>query len=222
MAQRSEAVDSLDFFPTPPWATRALLEHVIPDAHGIAWEPACGERHMADVLLERFDIVHCSDVYRYGASQEVGSFVGHGPDVAKVPGHVDWVITNPPFNLAVEFAERALAVASHGVAFLVRTAWLESVNRYERLFRDSPPEIIAPFVERVPMVKGRWDPNASTATAYAWFVWRRTDRLLPGQIGLTSWNTGGASLVWIPPDCRRRLTHPDDVRRFAMTGETTT
>ena len=30
MAQRSEAKDSLDDFPTPPWATRALLEHVLP------------------------------------------------------------------------------------------------------------------------------------------------------------------------------------------------
>jgi hypothetical protein len=26
MAQRSEAKDSLDDFPTPPWATRALIE----------------------------------------------------------------------------------------------------------------------------------------------------------------------------------------------------
>lgn len=29
MAQRAEAHDSLDDFPTPPWATRALIEHVI-------------------------------------------------------------------------------------------------------------------------------------------------------------------------------------------------
>lgn len=31
MAQRIEAKDSLDDFPTPPWATRALIEHVIGD-----------------------------------------------------------------------------------------------------------------------------------------------------------------------------------------------
>jgi hypothetical protein len=29
MAQRAEAKDSLDNFPTPPWATRALIEHVL-------------------------------------------------------------------------------------------------------------------------------------------------------------------------------------------------
>lgn len=27
-AQRSEPADSLDFFPTPPWATRAFVQHV--------------------------------------------------------------------------------------------------------------------------------------------------------------------------------------------------
>jgi hypothetical protein len=30
----------------------------------------------------------------------------------------------------------------------------------------------AQFAERVHMVKGRWNPDASSATAYAWFVWR--------------------------------------------------
>jgi len=29
MAQRFEALDSLDDFPTPPWATRALFEHIL-------------------------------------------------------------------------------------------------------------------------------------------------------------------------------------------------
>lgn len=31
MAQRIEAPDSRDDFPTPPWATRALLAHVLAD-----------------------------------------------------------------------------------------------------------------------------------------------------------------------------------------------
>jgi hypothetical protein len=35
------------------------------------------------------------------------------------------------------------------------------------LFRDPPPSIIAQFVERMPIVKGRSDRDASTATSYA-------------------------------------------------------
>ncbi|MCV2866637.1 hypothetical protein, partial [Defluviimonas sp. WL0075] len=45
MAQRHEPKDSPDDFPTPPWATRALLQHVIRDpnlSRLTCLEPACG------------------------------------------------------------------------------------------------------------------------------------------------------------------------------------
>jgi hypothetical protein len=113
------------------------------------------------------------------------------------------VVTNPPFNLACEFTLRALDLAIEGVAMLVRTQWIEGVGRYERLFRDRPPTLYAPFVERVPIVKGRWDPDALTATSYAWFVWRKSLVAEPTRV------------FWIPPGCRAALTLPDDRRRFA-------
>ena len=115
----------------------------------------------------------------------------------------DWVITHPPFNLACDFTLRALDLATEGVAMLIRTQWMDSMEQYDRLFRDRPPTIYAPFVERVPMAKGRWDPDAATATSYAWFVWRHLDRGKPTRIS------------WIPPDCRERLTKSDDRSRIA-------
>jgi hypothetical protein len=49
MATRIERKDSLDDFPTPPWATRALIEHLIGE-EGLrsqdCLEPACGAGHM--------------------------------------------------------------------------------------------------------------------------------------------------------------------------------
>ncbi len=203
MAQRLDPIDSLDFFPTPPWATRALCEHVarafLSARDMIVWEPAAGKGHMAEVLREYFGVVEASDVHDYGRGYKVGSFVGEGSDV--LPARfADWIITNPPFNLAVEFAERALDIAERGVALLVRTAWLEGGERYARLFSQRPPSTVALFSERVPMVKGRWDPKASTATSYAWVLW--THRI------------GRTEMVWIPPGQRSALTKPDDVARF--------
>lgn len=208
MASRREAPDALDFFPTPPWATRALIEHVLPGgasryAQELCWEPAAGEGHMAEVLRERFNLVHASDVHDYGRGYAVGSFVGEGADVAKCPRRPDWIITNPPFNLALDFAQRALREAKVGVALLVRTSWLEGLQRHAELFGPSPPWRVGLFVERVPMVKGRWDPAASTATSYCWVVWRADTAM-----------TLGTELVWIPPGCRTALTKPDDVARF--------
>jgi hypothetical protein len=204
MNRRLDPLDSLDFFPTPPWATRALLRHVILDAHGSCWEPAAGEGHMAEVLRETFDEVHASDIHDYGKGYAVGSFAGR-TDVpqaeVRCPFVPDWIITNPPFNAAGEFAIRGINSARRGVALLVRSNWAEGVERYNSLFRICPPKIVAQFVERVPMVKGRWDPEGSTSTAYAWFVWDRA--------------RAGTSFMWIPPGCRQRLERPSDRERFA-------
>jgi len=65
------------------------------------------------------------------------------------------------------------------------------------------PAMIAQFVERVPMVKGRWDPNASTATSYAWFVWRKADR------------SGHCLYFWIPNGAKARHSRAEDVERFS-------
>lgn len=214
----------INYFPTPPWATRALLEHVIGDVgrdrRTTCWEPAAGEGHMADVLAERFAGVWRTDVHNHGARLDaVGSFVGSGLDVIAAPDErPDWVITNPPFALGLDFLERALDTAREGVALLLRTSWLEGQERWERIFSAVPPARVAVFVERVPMTLGRWDPEADTATAYAWFVWRRAERRAAQSEA--AWATGGSSLIWIPPGCRQRLEHPLDRQRFTTPAST--
>lgn len=194
MAQRTEAKDSLDDFPTPPWATRALLEHAL-KGHRFSdvdcLEPACGIGHMAKVLNEYFQMVEASDVHAYGYG-DVRDFLKHPYEV----NSFDWVITNPPFRLAEDFVLKSLGVARTGVAILARTVFLESVGRYNRLFTVNPPSIVAQFTERVPMLKGRLDRNGSTATGYCWLVWEKKARSEP-------------RLVWIPP-CRRSLEKDDD------------
>lgn len=195
MAQRHEPKDSPDDFPTPPWATRALMQYVLRDSDlsGLTClEPACGRGYMSRPLLEKFRCVESSDLIDYGFG-EVRNFLTY-PYLA---GSHDWVITNPPFKLAQEFIERAMSVANDGVAILARTVFLESVGRYDALFRRNPPTYFAQFTERVPMVKGRVDRKASTATGYAWFVWKKDQ------------TKTGSELVWIPP-CRRQLEKDGD------------
>ncbi len=193
MAQRAEPTGSLDDFPTPPWATRALMEYVIKDMDlgTTCLEPACGAGHMAKVLGGYFPVIEASDVADYGYGP-VKDFL----TVKYKKNQYDWIITNPPFNLAERFALKALEVSRLGVALLVRTVFIESVGRYERLFKSSPPTYFAQFVERVPMVKGRLDAKASTATGYSWLVWSKS-------------TVGDPVLVWIPP-CRRRLEKRGD------------
>lgn len=206
MQQRHEAIDSLDYFPTPPWATRAFMREILrahekPLRFENIWEPACGEGHMAYVLQEFGTTVLASDVHDYGRGHAVGSFTGYGLDVMPPWPECDWVITNPPFNLAVEFAERALDEAKDGVALLVRSAWAEGGERYRELFKPHPPTQIVHYCDRVPMVKGKYDPKASTATSYSWFIWERDQDRRP--------------CAWIEPGAKERNLRIEDVRRFA-------
>lgn len=197
MQRRVEPHDSLDDFPTPPWATRALLHRLFqhqPTSHLRAREPAANRGHMVRPLCEWFGAVEAFDIFDYGAGFPQADYL-FGPD----PAPVDWTITNPPFRLAEQFIERMHRTSREGCAVIVRSAFLEGVGRFDRLFQILPPTDVLQFTERVVMHKGRLSPHGSTATAYCWIVW---DKRSPDLHGVTTFD-------WIGP-CRRMLERPED------------
>lgn len=216
MQQRVEADDSLDDFPTPLWATRAVIEKIIrPDiglvaaaAMGrmIAVEPACNRGYMARSMAEYFGTVIASDVHDYGINAGVKDYLFPGSMQA-----AQWTITNPPFRLAEQFIAKSFETPDwRGTAVIVRTAFLEGGERYKRLFAVRPPSIVAQHVERVIMTKGivrdpskeYWDEVAqkmrrpSTATSYCWLIW-------------TQERSNSTRMMWIPP-CRKQMERPGD------------
>jgi len=200
-ARRLSPEDSSDDFPTPPWATRALIEIVINPLRvrgQVCWEPAANRGYMARPLQEYFGNVISSDIIDYG-DRNVVDFLA--PEIGKAPFDVHWIITNPPFNKAQQFIEQAQRIATDGVAMLVRASFLEGVMRYQTMFMTNPPDIVAQFSERVPMVKGRYDPKASTATSYAWLVW-----YIDGHKEANKQTI----LMWIPP-CKKQLEREGDI-----------
>lgn len=210
--RRVEADESLDDFPTPPWATRAILER-LGLSSGTCREPAANRGHMVRPLREAFDVVDASDVEDYGAGFQVRDYL-----TGAAPDPVDWTFTNPPFVMAEDFIARALSTSKVGVGVIVRLAFLEGGGRHERLFGPRPPTAIYQFVERVIMHGGvlrqpgvrYWNQAAndgeggwqtpSTATAYCWVVWDHRRPTPP-------WCD--AAFGWIPP-CRARLERPGD------------
>lgn len=223
MQQRHEALDSLDDFPTPPWATRALMEFLIsigiPVAELEGWEPCCNRGYMVMPLREYLASVRASDVFRYPDwsledEPELIDFLttGHTEPM------VDAVIGNPPFNVGDDFILVALGRARVVVAMFVRCAFIEGQERYESLYSKRPPDYELHFVERVVILKGRLvqagkvDPfaekpgtKASTATAYTWLVWMKDGE-------------GDTRARWIAP-CRRRLERPGDYPVYQTEAE---
>lgn len=177
MASRRSGPGTLNYFPTPPWATRALIweilrPHSFFPLDGLsAADTCCGAGHMAIPLKEVFSPVFASDVHDwgYGDRRNLDFTFATRRDL---PFEIDWFILNPPFPLAEEMLDTALRFARVGVAMLLRLQWFEGEERHRLIFgTDRRPNLFCPFAERVPMIEGCWDPEASSATAYAWFVW---------------------------------------------------
>ena len=221
MQQRIEPHDSLDDFPTPSWAVRALIEHVLTPRWWTRQslevmsvrEPCCNRGYMARPLGEYFGNVIATDIFNYG-------YVGHVATVDYLfPGKMipaDFTITNPPFLLAEQIIKKSFETPGwRGTAVLVRQSFLESEGRYETLFSKTPPTIYAQFAERVIITKGivrdpskvYWDEKSqkfrkpSTATSYCWLVWMDC---VPPQ-----------PMVWIPP-CRAKMERDYD---YLWTGD---
>ncbi|MDR7101437.1 hypothetical protein [Croceicoccus sp. BE223] len=218
MERRIEPADSLDYFPTQPWATRAICEFLIRDlgqdlSWQTAWEPACGEMFMADPLAEYFGTVIASDVHRYSNRHGLHDFLLPGATYARP----DWIITNPPFRLADKFIARARQIARAGVVMFVRSSFAEGGARYGELFGpDCRPSWVVTYSERVVLLKGRLirsgspDPfnldaagqpmKASSATSYSLMIWTPGDHDTRHR--------------WIAP-CRAQLERDADFPAYA-------
>ena len=167
-----------DFYPTPAWATEALLEHE--SFEGEVWEPACGDGAMTEVLRKSGLKVQSSDLYDRG-------FGATGIDFLKARTRVDNIVTNPPFSLAEAFILNALSLARRKTAIFSRLAILESARRYETVFKNSPPTRILVFSERVTLYPSGIITAGTSTIAYCWLIWDKADE------------SGKSTLSWIAP-----------------------
>ncbi len=124
----------LDFYPTPPDATQALIDFLkIPKGKTI-WECASGEGHMAKVFRDNGYITIETDIQS-------------GTDFLTTPAReCDWIITNPPFSLAEQFIRRANE-SGKPFAFLLKSQYWHSARRYP-LFKEITPTYICPLTWR--------------------------------------------------------------------------
>lgn len=198
----------LDYFPTQPWAARAMAEFVMrvdPSARS-AWEPACGEGIMAHAAADYFDRLVMTDVHDYGVGGQVLDFLE--PDAEAPGGPVDWILTNPPFDHAKTFVKLALQRARRGVAMFVRLGFLETVGRFELFDGPEAAAFACPYMERVGIRLGDCDVKGGTAMAYMAVFWI-TDPDLAREFA------GGDRLRPFAPGTRARLSRPGDAAYLA-------
>jgi hypothetical protein len=155
-----EGTDS-DFYPTPTWGTKALLHYE--GFKGTVDEICCGEGDMSKVLINAGYKVRSSDLHNRG--------YGEVKDFLKSNRRRKNICTNPPFNIANEIVTHALKLTKRKACFLLRTAFLESITRYEKIFRVNPPTRVYTFTERLSMYPKGSEVKGGGTTSYSWFIW---------------------------------------------------
>lgn len=180
--KRFADLDGPDFYPTPKWATHALLASE--PFKGDIWECACGNGAMSTVLSETGSTVISSDLYDRGYGE-----AGH--DFLASQKRRRNIITNPPFHSAEGFVASALHLAESKFALLLRLAFLEGANRTNTIFHKHPPSRVWVFSERITFYPAGVKATGSGTTAYAWFVWDKD-------------HSGPAELAWLKPGYKAR------------------
>jgi hypothetical protein len=179
--KRFADLDGPDFFPTPAWATYALIENE--KFSGDIWESACGDGAMSRVLDKTGCRVISSDLYKRGFGET-------GVDFLTASRLSDNIVTNPPYNSAEGFVAAGTKNARKKFALLLRLAFLEGANRANTIFYRCPPSRVWVFSERITFYPAGAVQKGSGTTAYAWFVWEN--------------GTSGTELKWFKPGYKAR------------------
>ena len=161
-----------DYYATDPIAAEWLLKiEEIPRDKPI-WECAAGEKHLSKVFEEHGYKVRSSDLIVRTEDVEQLDFL---------TSNETWdgtIITNPPYNQAVNFIQKAMESITEGnkVIMFLKVQFLEGKSR-KKLFEKYSPKTVWISSSRITCAKnGDFEymkANGGSAVAYAFYVWQK-------------------------------------------------
>lgn len=168
------ARDPFEWYVEPEWAVRGLLS--VQRFPGPCWDPACGIGTIPHVFRSSGQTCFGTDIL-WRDHGDPAWWIGEYDFTqlgtpARLPGTWQSIVTNPPFSLAEEFLQLALARSQHKVAMLLRLSWIEGVKR-RWVWDETPISAVHPFARRVSMPPGGAEDVEAKggAVAFAWFIW---------------------------------------------------
>ena len=161
-----------DFYATSPEAIDLLKKKI--DLPKQILEPACGSGCLSERLIELGHEVKSYDLIDRGYSEVQDFFTMTEP-----PFEGDFaIVTNPPYSVVTPWVLHSLELVPEGslVCLFLKTTFLESKGRYEKIFRNYPPHRVLQCIERVLCAKNAdftTRKKEGSAVSYAWFVWKK-------------------------------------------------
>jgi hypothetical protein len=169
MSQRKSGYErkARDVYETPAWVTEALVATV--KLRGPIWEPAAGGGKIVNVIRKAGFEVLASDIAGSTPNAPaMGDFLSAYASPMKSLGAV---VTNPPYGLAQEFVETALAITKPfkgQVAMLLRIDWDSASTRGHLFGRSLAWSCKVVLTKRIVWFE---DTGGSPSYNHAWYVW---------------------------------------------------
>ena len=158
---------ALDFYPTPPDVTNALLKGIcfhVPK--GMMWEPACGNGTMSEVLKLTGNEVISTDIEGDYADMLL-DFTR--PVKYPITPRIKAIVTNPPFALSEAFIRKALSFPDvEFVAMLLKSQYWHAKKRGD-LFKEFPPAFVLALNWRPDFLNGA--RGGAPTMECIWTVW---------------------------------------------------
>ena len=171
--------DALDYYSTPTEEVENILNTMkLSLDNTTVLEPCCGGGHMVKGIQNygksnslNINII-ATDVQK--RSENLSFKTGLEYDFLKeeypYSENIDYIIMNPPYATIEPFTIKALETAEKGVLLLGRLQFLEGEKRFNKIFKDYPPNEVYVYVDRIACYKnGDVNKKMASAQAYAWF-----------------------------------------------------
>ena len=149
-----------DFYETPYSMTEHLLRREPFNRELSVCEPACGGGAITKILNNCFT----GEVTAYDADV----------DFLKENKRYNYIITNPPFSLAMEFIKKAKTVATDKFALLLPLSYLHGKRRFDEVYNDKEYGLKHVYVfTRYPLLGEALRDDGKYRTGmmvYAWYI----------------------------------------------------
>lgn len=156
-----------DYYATDPSAITLLHNHGLLDHDAPYFDFCCGGGGNLGIELKRlgYDVAYESDLFDRGYG-----------DVGVDFFDIDWevqgnTIANPPYSYINDWILKSLEITSNKSYIFCRIQTIETIKRYDKIFKDNPPILICPFVKRINCYRNNDTSFKSSAVCYSWFIW---------------------------------------------------
>lgn len=184
--------EELDYYATPTAEVKNILDALGYDFSGqTILEPCVGGGHMIAGIQKYLDENNQTPAQCYGTDFKDRGFrstkwaLQYDVDTLADDypiNEADVVIMNPPYATIEPFLIRALEIAQDKLIVLCRAQVLEAAGRFEKVFKDNPPNYIYGYIERIQCWKGGDKPSGTSAQMYAWLVWDKSKPVGEGPV----------------------------------------